>query len=232
MEEKELYKISPNYKFIYELAMPTGRKVTNIIILILVMFFIYLLISFKLTTFINPSDIEIPMDTIDSFFNIGFLLLFIFLIAKLVILLILQIMQYKNTRYTFYETYMTFEDTFLNQHRKKIVYANIREVEIRRTIWDRLNNRGVIVIYTSAENDGQNGMVMYSIKEVNDVYARVDELVHTAKEKEKKEEIKESVQEQVSNSATSSISTNTTENSNINITAKDEEKAFRDSLKN
>ena len=79
---------------------------------------------------------------------------------------------------------MIYEDDFLNQHRKNIEYKNIKEVEIRRTIWDRMLNFGIMVIYTNADNDRNNGLVIYSVKDPKAHYNVIDGLIHKKKENE------------------------------------------------
>ena len=87
-------------------------------------------------------------------------------------------MQYEHISYKFYETYMVYEDDFLNQHKKNILYSNVKEVEIRRTVWDRILGMGVIVIYTNAENKRNNGLVVYALNNPKEDYEFIDKLIN------------------------------------------------------
>ena len=51
-------------------------------------------------------------------------------ILKFVFHIFFQIMQYKYITYSFYNDHMIYKDDFLNQHKKNILYSNVKEVEI------------------------------------------------------------------------------------------------------
>lgn len=123
--------------------------------------------------------------------NVILIIGIIFSVVKLVIHIVLQIAQYKNIKYTFYNDHMTYEDSFLNQHKKNIEYANVKEVEIRRSVWDRIMGYGIIVIYTNAENEYSNGLVIFSIKNPKEHYDIIDKLVHSTGTKNPTNTIKE-----------------------------------------
>ncbi len=175
MEEKLLYELSPNFNFVYELFMPTGRKI-KINLIVSVMFTIltillYLNIFTAASTFENTINI---LKIVSLFFTIGAYII-------LAVSIVLKIMQYKYINYKFYEKHMVYEDTFLNQHRKNVEYSNVKEVEIRRTIWDRMLNFGVIIIHTNAENGRANGIVVYGLKNPEDEYKKIDKIIHSGK---------------------------------------------------
>lgn len=111
--------------------------------------------------------------------NVILIIGIIFSVVKLVIHIVLQIAQYKNIKYTFYKDHMTYEDSFLNQHKKNIAYSNVKEVEIRRSVWDRIMGYGIIVIYTNAENEYSNGLVIFSVKDTKKHYDIIDRLIHS-----------------------------------------------------
>lgn len=202
-EEGLIFKLSPSYNFIYELAMPTGRKIAKSLLLLMVFIIIYIAVTIG-KNYIPLDGLEYmkDIDVIGIFNIVGIILIiiqFIVFISKTV----LQIVQYKSTRYSFYDDHMIYEDSFLNQHKKVIRYNNVREIEIRRMIWDRLNNSGVIIIYTNAENETSNGLILYSIKNTDYWYKKIDEVVHSdnsvSNEEQKKEIIKEKIIEEEEN---------------------------------
>ncbi|MCX8075297.1 MAG: PH domain-containing protein [Clostridia bacterium] len=181
-ERNGIFKIKPKYNLIYELGMPTGKKVANtfkIIIILLIIYIIYLVAN---------KNFNINMDTIISGINILQILNYLFLtviailILKAIFNMVIQIIQYNSISYTFYDKYLVYEDSFLNQHIKTIQYANIREIEIRRNIWDRINGFGVIIIYTNAENEYKNGLVILGLKNPNEVYEKINSIIHNSQE--------------------------------------------------
>lgn len=112
--------------------------------------------------------------------HIVFWVMMIVLFIRTISHLLFQMLQYKYLSYTFYEDHMIYEDTFLNQHRKAIEYSNIKEVEIRRTVMDRVFGYGIIIIYTNAEN-ANNGLVIYSIQDPQECYDRIQEILRKSK---------------------------------------------------
>jgi hypothetical protein len=94
-----------------------------------------------------------------------------------------------------------------NLHKKYTLrYDNIKEIEIRRTVWDRMNGYGIIIIYSNAEKSVDNGLILYAAKDPDETYAKIDEIIHR----------KNSVQKE---SVSAAISTT------------DAEASFKDSLK-
>jgi len=190
MEEKTpLYKVEPKFNFIYEMFMPTGKKIRNTLIVLILVVVSYFFLNIAL----NSSDIntqiiqETNIDMYSIFNNISIFIIAI-IIIKLIIHFVIQILQYNSIKYTFYEDHLEYEDTFLNQHKKTLRYSNIREIEIRRTIWDRMNGYGIIIIYSNAEKSSSNGLILYSIKDPQKTYNRIDEIVN-AKSVTDKEDI-------------------------------------------
>lgn len=178
--QEEIFKLTPKYNFIYELFMPTGKKVAitfrNFCILLIT--YIILIVSFNIFNVTIPKELTNGVNVV-SIGSFVIIILLIFLFLKILFHIIFQVLQYKNTAFTFYNTYMTYEDNFLNQHKKTIQYINIREVEIRRNIWDRINGFGVIVIYTNADNEFNNGLVIFGIKDTDEWYKKIDNLIHS-----------------------------------------------------
>lgn len=233
--EEVLYKLSPRFSFIYELFMPTGRKIKSTIGIMIIMFIITIFL-FVSEPNINATDMVMFGDmSIMSLLKNICIIADILLIVKLAFHIIIQAMQYKHITYTFYKTHMVYEDDFLNQHRKNIEYSNIKEVEIRRTIFDRILGYGVIVIYTNAENSRNNGLVIYAIKNPKYSYEIIDSIVH--KEKELKPEVISNVESENTNEAKDEKEFVNNYSSEQEIQKrveenKKEEEAFLDSLKN
>ncbi len=178
-ENREVrYQIIPKFNLLYELGMPTGKKIRNSLVILILFLVLTLIISFKAPS-LSFANYEIMNNIkIDKILIIICIIAIVITIIKLICTIIFQKLQYNHVTYTFYDHMMVYEDDFLNQHRKNIEYKNIKEVEIRRTIWDRILNYGIMVIYTNADNDRNNGLVIYSIKDPKSHYDVIDKLIH------------------------------------------------------
>ena len=170
------FQISPKFNFLYELGMPTGKKIKKTLILGIILVIGYIVFLFNINVFNNAKVGDIKLSSI---INVALIILMFFAVIKIVIHIVFQHLQYKNIIYKFYSDHMTYEDNFLNQHKKNILYSNIKEVEIRRTVWDRVMGYGIIVIYTNAENEYSNGLVIFGIKDAKKHYDVIDKLVHS-----------------------------------------------------
>lgn len=172
------YKISPEFNLLYELGMPTGRKIRTSI------FFIIIFLIATIVVIVKAGDLTFANYEIFNNIKVDKFLLVLCIIAdivtiiRLVSTIIFQKLQYNHVTYTFYDHMMIYEDDFLNQHRKNIEYKNIKEVEIRRTVWDRILDYGVMIVYTNADNDRNNGLVIYSVRNPKSHYDVIDKLIH------------------------------------------------------
>lgn len=188
-------EIRPKFNFIYELGMPTGRKIRSSIILFIIFFVVFLLLGKNSSIDLSEISATIHFDLQNAIHILSMVAMGIAVI-QLIVHLIFRILQYKHISYRFYEDHMIYEDDFLNQHRKTIQYTNIKEIEIRRTIWDRILNYGIIIIHTNAENRN-NGIIIYSIKNPRKYYILMDGLIHSKQELMQENKIEESENEEV-----------------------------------
>lgn len=183
MEDKKvLFKIKPNFNIIYEMFMPTGTKFRNTFIVLVLISICYFFLGVALQPIrLDLQNFKISENMgidIYSIFNNIILIIIVVLALKFIIHLVIQVWQYNSIHYNFYEEHLEYEDTFLNQHKKTLMYANIKEIEIKRTIWDRINGYGIIVIYTNAEKTSSNGLILYGIKDPQIVYEQIYQIVH------------------------------------------------------
>lgn len=184
-EEKEVvYEIKPKFNLFYESFMPTGSKLRNTVFMIMVFLIIYIIFEISAKSLNFNEYVNLNFDIEDILRKIGILIIG-FLIIKFIVHLVIQIWQYKSITYTFYNDHLVYEDSFLNQHKKTLRYADIKEIEIRRTIWDRINGYGIIVIYTNAEKSYSNGLILYATKNPQAVYSKIDEIIHIKTNSEK-----------------------------------------------
>lgn len=190
-DDEVIYELSPKFNMLYELFMPTGRKIKSTLLFIIAVFFMDIYLLFGAKGMNVGSIVVFGNMTILAILKIIFFTLILVLILKLVFHIVIQSMQYKHITYRFYSTHMVYEDDFLNQHRKNIEYSNIKEVEIRRTIMDRILGFGVIIIYTNAENSRSNGLVIYGLKNPRESYDIIDDIIHKNKSNVEIKEAKE-----------------------------------------
>lgn len=210
-QNKELYKVKPKYNFIYELFMPLGRKTKHTFMVLFFFVIVYIGLNMfpQLESLKDKLTIGDNINIYNIFSNI-FIWVVILLVIKIVAHVIIQIWQYNSIHYVFYSDYLEYSDTFLNQQKKTIMYNNIREIEIRKSIWDRINGYGTIIIYTNAEKSYNNGLILYSIKNPQEVYKEIDSIVHAKK-----------------------LTNNESQDNTINSDSiSEKEKEFRDSLNN
>ena len=153
MEDKGevLYELGPKFDFFYEMTMPTGKKMRSSFISALVTAIITIaFFMFKDSLFADASsDIHNMLKII----GIVLIVVLVFFVIVFFARVLMQSLEYKGIKYYFYKNCMVYENNFLNQTRKTIEYSNIREVEIRRTLTDRMLNYGVIIIYTKSEKN-------------------------------------------------------------------------------
>lgn len=229
-ENREVrYQITPKFNIIYELGMPTGRKIRTALFALLVFIILTFLVAFKASSMSIVNNDIFKNIKIDKFLLILCFVADLVTIIRLVGTIVFQSLQYKHVTYTFYDTMMTYEDDFLNQHKKNIEYKNIKEVEIRRTIWDRILDYGIMVIYTNADNDRNNGLVIYSVKNPKSHYNVIDKLIHSSNNinnDKYSEQSQNMVNEQLNNK-------NNISNTDTNVNKMENpEQNFKESLKN
>lgn len=241
--EKLLREIKPKFNFVYELFMPTGRKMKSALVMSVIAIIITIIVSLNKGSMVDFSTV-----VIGTFSMIDILMFFCwfmiaFSIIKFFVHFTFQKMQYDHIGYKFYESYMVYEDDFLNQHKKNILYSNIKEVEIRRTIWDRILGMGVVVIYTNAENRRNNGLVVYALDNPKEDYEFIDKIVNkyradapkqnkVIEKKEEKQEERTELQEEVSDDKAKLETEKTAEEiMQKDIEKEKNEQSFKDSLK-
>lgn len=178
MEEKGevLYELGPKFDFFYELTMPTGKKMKSSFIAVIIVLVINVIIELARSMAQDAGNYtSMSMFKIVTIIGLIFLAFFVLMfIARIT----MQVLEYKGIKYTFYKNCMVYENKFLNQTKKTIEYSNIREIEIRRTLLDRMLNYGVIIIYTNAEKAYGSATVIYAVKDIEKHYNNIESIVH------------------------------------------------------
>lgn len=179
MEDEVIYKIKPKFNFIYEIFMPTGKKIRNTLIAFIfsVLGFIVLNVVFSneelRKTFGETKDFSL-VNNIKGIF----IFFIVIILLKFAIHIVMKSITYSSISYTFYREYLEYRDSFLNQHVKTVQYSNIKEIEVIRTVFDRIMGFGIIVIHTNAENEYSNGLILYGIKNPQELYLVIDGIIH------------------------------------------------------
>lgn len=178
MEDKGevLYELSPKFDFIYELTMPTGRKMKSALVTVIISIILNVILGLGKGYILDTNNTT--MLNVYNVSKIVCIVLLIFTIFLFTLRIIMQVLEYKGIKYKFYKNCLIFENNFLSQTKKTIEYSNIREVEIRRTVIDRILNYGVIIIYTNAEKAFGSATVLYSIKNTQEHYNNIESIIH------------------------------------------------------
>lgn len=178
MEEDNevLYELKPKFDFFYELAMPTGRRMKSAFISMILAIIINIVLLVARGAVVSQNNATINL--VYNVCSIAMLIVLLFTIILFVGRIIFQILEYKGITYTFYKDCLIFENNFLNQTKKTIEYSNIKEVEIRRTVLDRMLNYGVIIIYTNADKAHGSATVIYAIKNTQEHYDKIEKIIH------------------------------------------------------
>ncbi len=171
-----LYELSPKFDFFYELTMPTGKKMKSALSGVI----ISAIVNILMLVFRNEiMSLNKPIyATMYGALQIILLIILIFLVMMFVSRIVMQCMEYKGIKYKFCKDCMIYENNFLNQTKKTIEYSNIKEIEIRRSITDRVLNYGIIIIYTNAEKIRGGATVIYAIKNAEEHYKNIENIVH------------------------------------------------------
>ncbi len=178
MEDKGevLYELSPKFDFIYELTMPTGRKMKSALAIVIVSIILNIILALGKGYILDGNNVK--MLNVFNIVKIVCIILLIFTSLVFILRVVMQVLEYKGIKYKFYKNCLIFENNFLSQTKKTIEYSNIREVEIRRTVIDRILNYGVIIIYTNAEKAFGSATVLYSIKNTQEHYNNIESIIH------------------------------------------------------
>ena len=172
-----LYELSPKFDFFYELTMPTGKKMRSSFIGAIILIIMNIVSAILKAKLANSSNTTI--DTVFNVITVILIVLLIFVLLMFIVRIVLQSLEYKGIKYTFYKNCLVYENKFLSQTKKTIEYTNIREVEIRRTIIDRMLNYGVIIIYTNAEKGYGSATIIYAIKDIERHYNNIESIIHS-----------------------------------------------------
>lgn len=85
--------------------------------------------------------------------------------------------QYKAYEYIFCTDKVIFNSNFFNVENKQIKYNNIIEVKYKQSILQTMFKLGDIIINTSAENGINNGIIIYSVENVKELYKKINSII-------------------------------------------------------
>ena len=171
-----LYEFSQKFDFLFVLYMPTGRKLKSALAIVIVSIILNIILALGKGYILDVNNVK--MLNVFNIVKIVCIILLIFTSLVFILRVVMQVLEYKGIKYKFYKNCLIFENNFLSQTKKTIEYSNIREVEIRRTVIDRILNYGVIIIYTNAEKAFGSATVLYSIKNTQEHYNNIESIIH------------------------------------------------------
>ena len=130
MEDKGevLYELSPKFDFLYELTMPTGKKMKSSFMAVVISLVITVVFEFLKSVAMDANNQNF-LSIVKVLFVVGLVFL-LFSILMFIVRIVMQSLEYKGIKYTFYKECLVYENSFLNQTKKTIEYSNIREIEI------------------------------------------------------------------------------------------------------
>lgn len=149
------FSVKPTFNFIY-MVLPS---IISFLFVIMSLAFMFLMISVE-------ASIGITI--------IGFVLLAIIVGINTII----KKKQYDSYYYEFYNTKVIYRDSFLNISEKEIKYKYIREATMRQTFIQKFFDLGNIVLFTNAETGFGNGIYIMNVKNVQEVYRRIKEIIN------------------------------------------------------
>ena len=86
--------------------------------------------------------------------------------------------QYENYVYIFYKDRVIFKSNFFTASEKELKYKNIKEIGKKQKYIEKKLNIGSIYLYSNAESGQSNGMTMINIKNIDEIYKKVKEIVN------------------------------------------------------
>ena len=115
MEDKGevLYELKPTFNFLYELVMPTGRKIRSALMSIILAIVIKVILIFSKSYILGFNN-----ELINSIYNVCDILMILVIILTMIFFaarIIFQILEYRGMSYKIYEDCMTSENSFLIQ---------------------------------------------------------------------------------------------------------------------
>lgn len=105
-------------------------------------------------------------------------IILIFMLIKM----IFDYLQYQATEYNFYNTKIEYKNGFLNKSEKTLKYKDIREVEKKEGILERIFKLGTIIIYTNASNQN-NGIRIHSLENIDEQFEKINQLKNNVQHK-------------------------------------------------
>lgn len=142
--------------------------------------FLYIFLPYIISNF----SILLPLILVVAFVEVGssmlvgmFMAFCIIYTLYILIKLIFVNKQYKSYNYDFYKTKVIYKDSFINISEKEVKYKNIREVYLRRGLFQRMFNLGTIVLYTNAETGFANGIFIKDVENSEQIYKEIKQLI-------------------------------------------------------
>lgn len=86
-------------------------------------------------------------------------------------------LKYNSNVYKFYEDKVIYTDSFINKETKRIKYSDIKEIRINQMFLQMPFKLGTIVISTNSGKFFDNGILIFGVKNVNEVYKKIGDIL-------------------------------------------------------
>ena len=95
-------------------------------------------------------------------------------------------LKYNANVYKFYEDKVIYTDNFINKESKRIKYNDIKEINFNQMFLQMPFKLGTIIIRTNAGGFFNNGILIFGVKDVNETYQKMQEILEEWQEKQTK----------------------------------------------
>jgi len=161
MEKREpKLVVKSEYNYLYEFLDRNG--LTSVILVIL------LFISIK-------SNIILP-----------YLVMLAMYVVFIILSTIYNKLKYNANVYKFYEDKIIYTDSFINKETKRIKFEDIKEIRVNQMLLQIPFKTGTIVINTNSGNFFMNGILIFGVKNINETYKKIEDLLEKWNEQQSK----------------------------------------------
>ncbi len=150
-KEAPKFVIKSEYNYVYEFLSRNGVTV------LILLFLLYISILSKIL--------------------LTYLLMLAIYIIFVVLSTIYHKLKYNANVYKFYNDKIVYTNSFINKQEKRVRYADIKEVNVEQTFLQRIFKLGTIILRTNSGNILTNGIFIYGVKNIDEQYKKMEEIM-------------------------------------------------------
>lgn len=106
-----------------------------------------------------------------------YLVMVVIYIVFIILSTIYNKLKYNANVYKFYDDKVIYTDSFINKESKRIKYSDIKEIRINQMFLQIPFKLGTIVISTNSGKFFDNGILIFGVKNVNEVYQKIEDII-------------------------------------------------------